>query len=124
MEKTVTIDNQKIRLKVTAGCVRMYKLQFRRDLIKDVFKMKKLEKYLVDGELIMSDEAIAAIDFEVFSDLLWVFAKKADSTIPGPMEWEDSFTAIPFREIYPEVIGMLTILLDGQKKQVAQAGVK
>ena len=120
MEKIITIEGHEIPLKVVSGCTRMYKLQFRRDLIKDVFKMKKLEKFLKDGELEMTDEAIAAIDFEVFSDLLWVFAKKADKTIPPPMEWEDQFTSLPFRVIYPEVIGLLTVLLDGGKKQIAQ----
>lgn len=120
MEKVITIDGQDIPLKVTAGCTRMYKTQFRRDLIRDIFKMKKLEKFMKDGELEMTDEAIAAIDFEIFSDLLWVFAKKGDKSIPSPLEWEDQFTSLPFREIYPEVIGLLTVLLDGQKKQIAQ----
>lgn len=123
MEKVIVVDGQEIPLMVVAGCTRMYKLQFRRDLIRDIYKMKKLEKYIKDGELEMSDEAIAVIDFEVFSDLLWVFAKKADKTIPPPMEWEDQFTSLPFREIFPEVIHLLNILLEGleaQKKQVAR----
>ena len=102
----------------------MYKLQFKRDLIRDVFKLKQLEKFVVDGSLEMSDEAIALIDFELFSDLLWTFAKKADKTIPPPMEWEDGFTSIPFTEVYPEILELLTALLDGQKKQVAQVRKK
>ena len=117
MEKIITIDNQEVKLKVTAGCLRMYKLQFKRDLIKDVFKLKKLENHIVDGELDLSDEAMSLIDFEMFSDLLWTFAKKGDKTIPAPMEWEDNFVSIPFKTVYPEVVELLTALLDGQKKQ-------
>ena len=121
MEKTIFIDGQQIPLKVTAGCMRMYKLQFRRDLIRDVYKLKRFEEFIENDELIMSDEALANVDFELFADLLWVFAKKANPNIPSPMDWEDSFTSIPFIEIYPEVIELLTVLLDGQKKQMAQA---
>lgn len=116
MEKVITIDDKEVKLKVTAGCLRMYKLQFKRDLIRDVFKLKQLEKYIVDGSVDLSDDAIALIDFEMFSDLLWTFAKKADKSIPSPMEWEDQFTSIPFRDVYPEVVELLTALLDGQKK--------
>lgn len=121
MEKVITIDGQQVSLKVSGGCVRMYKLQFRRDLMRDIFKLKQLEKYVVDGAMIADDEVIANIDFEIFSDLLWTFAKKANPNIPSPMEWEDQFTSIPFTEVFPEIIELLTILLDGQKKQVAQA---
>ena len=117
MEKTINIDGQDVKLRVTAGCLRMYKLQFKRDLIKDIFKFKKLEKYIKNDSLELSDEAIALIDFELFSDLLWTFAKKADKDIPAPMEWEDRFTAIPFKDVYPEIIDLLSALLDGQKKQ-------
>lgn len=120
MEKVITIDGHEVPLKVTAGCLRMYKLQFKRDLIRDVFKLKKLEKYLIDGSLDLTDEAIALIDFELFSDLLWTFAKKADKSISSPMEWEDQFTSIPFKDVYPEIIDLLTALLDGQKKQQTQ----
>jgi hypothetical protein len=117
MEKVITIDGIDVPLKVTAGCLRLYKLQFGRDLIRDVFKLKQLEKYIKDDSVELSDEAIALIDFELFSDLLWTFAKKSDKSIKSPMEWEDQFTSIPFKTIFPEVIELLTALLDGQKKQ-------
>lgn len=85
--------------------------------------MKKLEKYIIDGELQASDEVIAEIDFEVFSDLLWLFAKAADPSIKPPLEWESQFTSIPLRTLLPEIMELLTILLDSeqnQKKNLAQ----
>lgn len=123
MEKTIIIDGKEVPLKVHAGCTRLYKMQFRRHLIHDLFKMKKLEKYIIDGELQASDEVIAEIDFEVFSDLLWLFAKAADPSIKPPLEWESQFTSIPLRTLLPEIMELLTILLDSeqnQKKNLAQ----
>lgn len=116
MEKVITIDGIDVPLKVTAGCLRLYKLQFGRDLIRDIFKLKKLEKYIEGDSVDLPDDAIALIDFEVFSDLLWTFAKKADKSIKSPMEWEDGFSHIPFKTVFPEIIDLLTALLDGQKK--------
>lgn len=117
MEKTIVIDGKEVKLKVTQGCARMYKLQFRRDLMRDVFKLKKFDAFIKDGKLEASDEIIASIDFEIFADLLWTFAKKADSSIPAPLEWEDQFTSIPLRIILPTVVELLTVLLDGSEKK-------
>ena len=116
MEKLVTIDGQQIRLVATGGCLRLYKLQFRRDMLKDLFKLKALEKYIVDGKFQADDETIAKVDFEVFADVLWTFAKKGNPETPTPMEWEDQFTTIPFVKLYPEITELLYALLDGQKK--------
>ncbi|BDH62110.1 hypothetical protein MTP04_22400 [Lysinibacillus sp. PLM2] len=116
MEKTIVIDGKEVRLKSNASCQRRYKMQFRREVLKDVFKLKKLEKYIKDGKLEASDEIIAEIDFDIFYDLLWVFAKTANKTIPDPLEWEEQFERIPIREVFPVVVEMLTSMLDSVKK--------
>lgn len=116
MEKTIIIDGKEVKLKVNASCQRRYKMQFRRELMVDIFKMKNLEDLIEDGKVKDNPETIAQIDFELFSNLLWVFAKTADKTIPEPMEWEEQFTAIPIREILPTVLELLTVMLDSVKK--------
>lgn len=116
MEKLVTIDGKEVKLKAVGGCLRLYKLQFKRDMMRDLFKLKALEKHVVDGEFVADDEAVAKIDFEVFSDVLWTFAKKGDPSIPPPMEWEDNFSTIPFVQIYPEFSELLQALIEGAKK--------
>ena len=116
MEKVVKIDGQEVKLKAVGGCLRLYKTQFRRDMLKDLFKLKSLEKYIVNGEFKADADTIANVDFEVFADVLWTFAKKGDPTIKTPMEWEDQFTTIPFVKLYPELSELLYALLDGQKK--------
>lgn len=116
MEKTIILDGKEVRLKVHAGCQRMYKMQFRRDLIRDLYKLNELEKYVKDGQVEANDEIIAQIDFELFSDLLWLFAKAGDKSIPAPLEWEERFTSIPIRETLPIVMELLTVLLDSVKK--------
>lgn len=115
MEKTITIDGQDVPLKVTANCVRMYKAQFRRDLMRDIWQFKQFESNIENGELKASDDVIAKVDFEVFSNLLWVFAKKADKSVPNPDDFEDRFTSIPFRIVLPEIMDLLTVLLEGQQ---------
>ena len=120
MEKMIIIDGKEINLKVTAACTRLYKMQYRRDLMRDVYKLKTLDNFIKDGEVVAPDELIANVDFEMFLDLLWTFAKKADPSIPSPLEWEDQFTVIPFRDILPVVMELLTVLLDGQKKSLAK----
>lgn len=116
MEKTIILDGQEVKLKVNASCQRRYKMQFRRELMVDIFKLKSLEDLLVDGNIKDDPEAISKINFELFSDLLWTFAKTADKSIPGPLEWEEQFTSIPIREVLPVVVEMLTVMLDSVKK--------
>lgn len=115
MERTVIIDGQEVPLKVNASCQRRYKMQFRRELLHDIYKLKKLEKFLVDGEVVADDEAVAQVDFELFSDLLWLFAKTANKSIPAPLEWEEQFESIPFEDVLPTVMELLTVLLDSKK---------
>jgi len=118
MEKLVLIDGQEVSLKVNASCLRRYKMQFRRDFIQDIYKLKKLEKYVnKDGVLSAEEEIIAQIDFELFSDLLWLFAKTADKTIPAPLEWEEQFERIPIQDTLPVVLELLTVMLDSSKKK-------
>lgn len=117
MEKTINIDGQDVRLKVTLNCMRMYKAQFRRDLMRDIFQFRQFENDIKDGELQASDDVVSKVDFEVFINLLWVFAKKADSSIPNPDEFEDRFTSIPFRIVLPEIMDLLNVLLDGQQTE-------
>ncbi|SOC12803.1 hypothetical protein SAMN05880501_10754 [Ureibacillus xyleni] len=117
MEKVVIIDGKEVSLKVNASCLRRYKMQFRRDFIADIFRLKKLDQYIVNGELKADDETIAQIDFELFSDLLWLFAKTADKTIPSPLEWEEQFVSIPLSDTLPVVLELLTVMLDSSQKK-------
>lgn len=50
----------------------------------------------------------SAIDLEVFYNILWVFAKTSNPSIPAPLDWLDSFDSFPLIEIIPELIDMVT----------------
>lgn len=102
MEKVLVIDGSEIKLKSTGAYLLRYKAQFKRDAIKDIFKLAEA----VDddtGELIN----IEALDLELFYNLVWTLAKTADPSIPPPLEWLDTFSEFPLIDIIPEVADMI-----------------
>ncbi|WP_019243644.1 MULTISPECIES: hypothetical protein [Bacillus] len=111
MEKTLIIDGKEIKFKSTGAAPLRYKHQFGRDFFADIMSMRKLtEKKKI------TPEDIKLIDFDLFYNLAWVWAKTADKTIPEPMEWLDSFDSFPMFEIVPELKGLLINTLQSKKK--------
>ena len=114
MEKLVNIDGRQVKFKSTGAFLLRYKEQFRRDAIKDIFKMQKAvgeNNQITDIEL---------LDLDVFYNLLWTLAKTADKSISPPMEWLDEFDTFPLMDIIPEVmdliLGCITTSVDSKKK--------
>lgn len=97
MEKVVEIDGRPVRLKATGGLYYRYKEQFGRELITD---MSKVEECFQAGK---PEDAYKqeAFSLEVYYNILWTLAKTADSTIPPPQEWLDSFESFPIFEVWP-----------------------
>lgn len=119
MEKTIVIDGKPIRFKTSGAVVKRYMMQFQRDFFDDIFKMA--EGSLIEGDLKELDRAemvkvVRSIDFNVFYDIAWTFAKTADSTIPDPLTWLDGFDEFPIFEILPELQELLTSAIATKKK--------
>lgn len=102
MEKILNIDGRNVKLKSTGAYLLRYKAQFKRDAIQDIFKLANAINEET-GEIIN----IAALDLEVFFNLIWVLAKTADPSIDPPMEWLDTFSEFPLEEIIPEVTDLI-----------------
>ena len=111
MEKTLKIDGKDVRFKVTGAVPMRYGQQFGTDFFKDVLKMAPL----VEKKKATAKD-ISLIDFEVFYNIAWTFAKTADKTIPDPIEWLDLFSEFPMMDIIPELQELLIKALPGKKK--------
>jgi len=109
MEKTLTIDGRKVRFKSTAAVSRRYKAQFGTDFFGDLFKMLPMLKSFESGLDLdnMNYEALKTINFTVFENVIWVLAKTADTSIPEPLDWYDTFDEFPMMEILPELQDMM-----------------
>ncbi|HDR4881349.1 TPA: hypothetical protein QCR18_000552 [Bacillus cereus] len=120
MEKTITIDGKKVRLKATAATVKRYKAQFRRNLFADLMGLGAISAVTSpDGSqqpLDMSNVDLSNVDFELIYDLTWLYAKTADPNIPDPMTWLDEFEEFLIEEIMPEVMELVQVTMGAKKK--------
>lgn len=105
--KIIEIDGKEITFKSTAATPLRYKEQFGKDYFSEIIKLKGLQKALKSKK---SDvEKLANVDFELFYNMAWVFAKTADKNIPEPMEWLDGFNVFPMAEIIPQLQELIAI---------------
>lgn len=117
MEITLTIDEKKVPFKSNGAVAKRYMMQFQRDLLKDILGMGVAEKSFVEmseGEKIgwMRNN----IDFNMFYDIAWVFAKTADNKIPDPLTWLESFDEFPILDIIEPLQGLLEKTIASKKK--------
>lgn len=119
MEKTINIGGRDVRLKSTGATALRYKQQFGKDYFAEIFKMAKglgaAKGETVDTEN-MTDEQIDALDFQIFTNLIWVFAKTADPSIPDPVTWLDEFEEFPIQDVAQEVADMIAVTSQTKKK--------
>jgi len=115
MEKTIEIDGKKVRFKSTAATPLRYKSQFGKDYFSEILKLEKLSK-VMDSKKMTDAEKLANVDFELFYNIAWVFAKTSDSKIPEPLVWLDGFEVFPLDEILPELMDLMTSSMQSKKK--------
>lgn len=99
--KTIEIDGKQVTFKSTAATPLRYKAQFGKDYFAEIYKLKDLQKALKSKK--SNSEKLASVDFELFYNIAWIFAKTADKSIPEPLEWLDGFNTFPMDEIIPQL---------------------
>lgn len=114
MEKTITIDGKKVRLKSTAGTPFRYKAQFGKDMFADIFNLQTLMP-LLNGKVDEMD--FSKLDFDVIYNLVWAYAKTADDSISDPLTWLDEFGVFPIYEIMEEIQDILMKSIQTSKKK-------
>ena len=114
MEKTIVIDGKHVRFKSTGATPLRYKAQFHKDFFVDILKLNSLKKLKMGENLTAKD--IEIVDFDVLYNITWVMAKTANSSIPEPLEWLDSFDEFPLMDIVPQVQDLIGSSLQAKKK--------
>jgi len=118
MEITLTIDDKPVKFKSSGAVTKRYKMQFQRDFFSDIsnfgLAMKKEDIKSPDEEKAI--QLMGKIDFDLFLDIAWVFAKTADNTIPDPLTWLDGFETFPIMEILPDLQDLIARTISSKKK--------
>lgn len=123
MEKIINISGRDVPFKSTGAFLLRYKAQFGRDALGVLLKMEKTMKPLMEG----NNEAIETLDLTSFLEIIWTLAKTADSTIPPPMEWLDTFDEFPLADIIPELQDLILVTIKSSvksKNSMAGAALK
>ena len=115
MEKTIEIDGKQVHFKSTAATPIRFKAQFNKDYFSEICKLEGLQKTMQSKKL-TDVEKLAKVDFELFYNIAWIFAKTADKTIPEPIEWLDNFETFPLEKILPELMDLMTSSMQVKKK--------
>lgn len=110
------IDGRQVPFRSTGAFLLRYKMQFRRDPLVDIYKLKDCIKQIVDeeGNLVNQLVSLDIFDSEIFFNLVWTLAKTADQNIPPPMEWLDGFGEFPLYDIMPELHEMILSAIASQ----------
>jgi hypothetical protein len=119
MEKTLVIDDKKVRFKTNGAIPLRYKAQFGKDYFKEIFKMLPIARMGKNPK----PEELESLDFEVFYNVAWIMAKTADPTIPEPIEWLGEFEEFPIADIFPELQDLMMATLQSKKKTAAAAAM-
>ncbi|MDM5245762.1 hypothetical protein [Lysinibacillus sp. G4S2] len=118
MEITLTIDDKPVKFKSSGAVTKRYKMQFQRDFFADIssfgLAMQKEDIKSADSEKAM--QIMSKIDFDLFLDIAWVFAKTADNAIPDPLTWLDGFETFPIMEILPDLQDLIARTIGSKKK--------
>ncbi|MBU5214484.1 hypothetical protein [Heyndrickxia oleronia] len=116
MEKTVTIDGKEIKFKSTGATPIRFKSQFGKDYFTEIMKLGVLDKLNKIQDDDFSADDLEGLDFEVFYNIAWTFAKTANNEIPDPLDWLDSFDEFPILDIASDLMEMIMKTIQSKKK--------
>lgn len=98
MEKIIRINNEDIKLKMTAGTLLRYKTQFGTDLITE------LSKHELSGD---------SIPTTLIFNLFWAMSKTANDNIPDPITFLDSFDSMNIELMVTTITELLSHTFNG-----------
>ncbi len=115
MEKTINIDGRPVTFKATGGVMYRYKAQFGRELLTDLAELEEYTNSAVevntrqkrpDGKIEIKKVTVydkTKLNLESLYNILWIYAKTADESIPDPQAWLDTFDKFPVYDIYEQL---------------------
>lgn len=115
MKQNIEIDGKQVPFKASAAIPRIYRMQFHRDIYKD---LRSLEKAVGKGK--EEESNLDLFSLEMFENIAYVMAKHADSGIPDtPEEWLDGFNTFSIYQVLPKLIDLwgLNLQTDAKAKK-------
>jgi hypothetical protein len=113
LEKTLTIDGQKVKFKCTGGTPLRYKAQFQKDFLVEMMKLNLLGRLDFNN---LDPSNWNLIDYEPYYHLVWALAKTADDEILDPIPWLDQFESFPILKIAKELQEVVAASIQVKKK--------
>lgn len=117
MEINLKIDGKDVPFKSNGAVAKRYMMQFQRDLLKDIISLGVIN---FDFDNASQQEQLTwmrdNIDFNMFYDIAWVFAKSANPSIPEPITWLEQFDEFPLLEIIEPLQDLLIKTIGSKKK--------
>lgn len=120
MEKTITIDDKKVRFKATAMTPRMYRQQFQADLFVDIQRLNDAWQKARENKEPLPGDALT-----MFENIAYTMAKQADpDAVPDSAdEWLEEFDMFSIWQILPEIIqlwGINNLSINESKKKAGK----
>lgn len=107
MEKTVLVDGREVRFRASAAIPRMYRLQFRRDILQDMHTIQAAiqEAREAAGEETDSGSPLPLEALTLFENVAYLMARHADpGSVPGTVEeWLDGFGTFSIYTVFPVI---------------------
>ena len=101
LQKTVMIGDKAVTFKSSAAIPRLYRIEFGRDIFKDLTKLEKAFRENVGRQASLMEIE----DLELFENVAYIMAKHADPSIPDTIdEWLEGFEMFSIYEILPEIL--------------------
>lgn len=100
IKKEIEIDGKTVPFRASATVPRLYRAQFKRDIFKDLMKLKDSVDKNEETESGMQIE-----DLEMFENVAYIMAKHADPKQPNtPEEWLEQFDTFSIYQVLPEIL--------------------
>ena len=120
LKKTIEIDGIAVPFKASAALPRMYRIQFRRDIYKD---LAKLSKNFDENKKSEAGSAFPIESLEVFENIAYMMAKHAAPDDVPADTWLEQFNTFSVYEILPRLMELWGMNVETQiesKKNLAR----
>lgn len=106
MDKIIQIDGRDVRFRATAAVPRLYRIQFGRDIMRDISQLQKeIQKAREEGG------DLSSASLEIFENVAFLMAKHADpESVPDTVgDWLDEFETFSIYTVFPEMLELWNI---------------
>ena len=110
LEKTIMSAGKEVKFKVCGAIPRLYRIQFGRDIYRDI---SSLDKAMKKSDPEHSELGLPSL--EVFENIAYIMARHVDPTVPDSVEeWLDQFSTFSIYEILPQLIELWGLNVETQ----------